>query len=301
VSGPIGFVGCGHMGGAMARRLLGKGHELVVCDPDAAVLRPLLDLGAQAEATPRAVADRAGIVFACLPSQAASREVALGAAGVVHGSAVRIHVETSTIGQPTIAAIEEGLRGRGIALLDMPVSGGPAWAAEGRLTTMLAGSPEALATLEPVLADLAGRVLVVGDAPGLAQVAKLVNNMISFAGMIAACEGMVLGVKAGMDATTLLEVVNAGSGRNTATTDKFPRAILPRSFDYGGPLSLGVKDIDLYLELGRAAGMPTFVGSHVAALWNYAVLQGPAGQDYSELVRHFEAWAGVEVKGRDVG
>lgn len=295
---PIGFIGCGHMGGAMALRLIDKGHRLVVCDPDPAMLRPLLDHGAEAAPTPRAVADQAAVVFACLPSREASRDVALGAQGVVHGAALRIHVEASTIGQPTIAAIEEGLLARGVALLDMPVSGGPKWAAEGQLTTMLAGAPEARATLDPILADLAKRVLVVGDRPGLAQVAKLVNNMISFAGMIAACEGMVLGVKAGLDAQTLLDVVNASTGRNSATADKFPRAILPRSFDYGGPLSIGVKDIDLYLELGRAAGMPTFVGAHVSTLWSYAVQQGPPGQDYSELVRHFEAWAGVEVTGR---
>ncbi|TPG58639.1 NAD(P)-dependent oxidoreductase [Roseomonas nepalensis] len=294
----IGFIGCGHMGGAMAARLLGKGHALVVCDPDAAALAPLLAGGAERAPTPRAVADQASIVFACLPSPEASLAVALGEEGVALGADVRVYVEASTIGQPTVSAIARGLEGTGIELADMPVSGGPAWAAEGNLTTILAASPAARARLDPVLPDLARRVLVVGDAPGLAQVAKLVNNLISFAGMLAACEAIVLGVKAGLDADLLLEVVNAGTGRNSATADKFPRAVLTRRFDYGGPLAIGTKDIDLYRELGRSLGMPTFVGDHVSTLWNYGVARGAPDQDYSELVRHFEAWAGVTVRGK---
>ncbi|MBI0537250.1 NAD(P)-dependent oxidoreductase [Roseomonas sp. KE2513] len=294
----IGFVGCGHMGGAMCARLLDTGYSLAVYDPDPAAVAPLVARGAEAVPSPRAVADQAAIVFACLPSREASLAVALGEDGVARGGAVQVYVEASTIGQPTITAIVRGLDGTGIELADMPVSGGPAWAAEGNLTTILAASAAAQARLAPVLADLARRVLVVGDAPGLAQVAKLVNNLISFAGMLAACEAIVLGVKAGLDADTLVDVVNAGTGRNSATADKFPRAVLPRSFDYGGPLAIGTKDIDLYRELGRSLGMPTFVGDHVSTLWNYGVSQGAPDQDYSELVRHFEAWAGVQVKGR---
>ena len=281
----------------MAARLLSQGRHLIVADRDPVTLRPFLDLGAEAVASPRDMADRAEVIFACLPSREASRMVALGEDGIVHGKAVRVYVEASTVGQATIAAIEEGFSSKGISLLDMPVSGGPPWAREGRLTAILAGPPEAREIVSPVLADLAQKVVVVGDRPGLAQVAKLVNNMISFAGMVAACEAIVLGVRAGLDARTLLDVVNAGSGRNSATSDKFPRAILPRTFDYGGPLSLGVKDIELYRDIGRSVGMPTTLGDMVGTLWRAAVESGRPGQDYSEIVRHFERMAGVEVKG----
>ena len=103
MTAPLGFIGCGHMGGAMALRLAEAGYSLVVCDPDATRLEPLLAKGAIAAATPREVADRAEIVFACLPSQKISRDVAYGDDGVVGGKAIRIYIESSTIGQPTIA------------------------------------------------------------------------------------------------------------------------------------------------------------------------------------------------------
>jgi 3-hydroxyisobutyrate dehydrogenase-like beta-hydroxyacid dehydrogenase len=121
---------------------------------------------------------------------------------------------------------------------------------------------------------IAGRVFHVGDRPGLGQIAKLANNMISAAGMAAACEAAALAVKAGLDAATLIEVVNAGTGRNTATTDKFPRSILPRSFDYGGRLATMYKDVRLCLEEAERRGVPMWVGSSVVQLWFEAMFLG---------------------------
>ncbi len=149
VTAPLGFIGCGHMGGAMALRLAEAGYSLVVCDPDATRLEALLAKGATAAATPREVADRAEIVFACLPSQKISRAVAYGDTGVVGGKAIRIYIESSTIGQPTVVAIADALAAANIAVLDMPVSGGPSWAREGKLTTILSGPKDARDTVAP--------------------------------------------------------------------------------------------------------------------------------------------------------
>ncbi|HWK97027.1 MAG TPA: NAD(P)-dependent oxidoreductase [Pseudolabrys sp.] len=294
----IGFIGCGHMGGAMAKRLIDNGYELVVLDRNPAVLKPLAEQGAIIAATPREVGDRAELVFACLPSREASVAVATGEDGIVAGKAVKIYVESSTLGQPTVDTIAARLASAGIAMADMPVSGGPKWAAEGRLTAILAAGPDVRAKLDPVLADLAKQVFVVGDKPGLAQVAKLVNNAISIAGMVVASEAIVMGVKGGVDADVLLDVINASTGRNSATVDKFPRAVLTRTFDYGGPLSIGTKDLELYLELGEALHYPTKVGARIAEIWEDAVKEGGAEQDYSEMARYFEKKAGVEVKGK---
>lgn len=298
MTAPLGFIGCGHMGGAMALRLAEAGYSLVVCDPDATRLEPLLAKGATAAATPREVADRAEIVFACLPSQKISRAVAYGDTGVVGGKAIRIYIESSTIGQPTVVAIADALAAANIAVLDMPVSGGPSWAREGKLTTILSGPKDARDTVGPILSHLAGRTIVVGDKPGLGQVAKIVNNALSLTAMMITSEAMVAGVKAGVDADALVEVINAGTGRNSATVDKFPKAVLPRTFAYGGPVSMGIKDMELYCDLGRASDASTPIGERVAQLWQVITDDIGANSDLTEMVRHFEKIAGVEIRGR---
>ncbi|MGD9922945.1 MAG: NAD(P)-dependent oxidoreductase [Pseudorhodoplanes sp.] len=294
---PLGFVGCGHMGGAMALRLVEAGYPLVVCDPDAAALAPLIEKGATAFETPREVADRAEIVFACLPSQEISKAVACGDDGVAHGKAIRIYIESSTIGQPTVTAIADRLAAANIAVLDMPVSGGPSWAREGKLTTILSGPEHARDAVASILSRLAGRTIVVGDTAGLAQVAKIVNNALSLTAMMITSEAMVTGVKAGVDAAALIEVINAGTGRNSASVDKFPKSVLPRKFAYGGPIGIGLKDMELYIDLGRTTGASTPVGATVADMWPVITEDVGAHSDLTAMVRYFEKIAGVEVRG----
>ena len=295
---PLGFIGCGHMGGAMALRLIEGGYSLVICDPDTAVLEPLIAKGAITAATPREVADRAETVLACLPSQRVSRAVAFGDNGVAGGKAIRIYIETSTIGPVTIGQIAERLAASNVAVLDMPVSGGPSWAREGRLTAILAGAADARETVAPVLSRLAGRTIVVGNKPGLAQVAKIVNNALSLTAMMITSEAMVAGVKAGVDADALIEVINAGTGRNSATVDKFPKAVLPRTFAYGGPVGMGIKDMQLYCDLGRASCASTPIGERVAEFWRVITEDIGPNSDLTEMVRYFEKIAGAEVRGR---
>jgi 3-hydroxyisobutyrate dehydrogenase-like beta-hydroxyacid dehydrogenase len=294
VKKPVGFIGCGHMGGAMAERLLGGGFELVVHDTDPGRLAAMAALGANPAESALDVANRAEIIFACLPSTDASRTVA---AAVAEGKAVRIYIETSTIGHPTMTSLANGLQPRGVAVLDMPVSGGPSWAREGKLTGILAGPEAARQAAAAVLACVAGRLIVVGEVPGQGQIAKIVNNMLSLTGMMVACEAIVAGVKAGIEAGKLIEVINAGTGRNSATADKFPKAILPRSFNYGGPIGLGNKDLSLYLELAGGADISLPLGHRVAELWQTITDDLGESADLSEMVRYFEKRAGVEVRG----
>ncbi len=294
MTGPVGFIGCGHMGGAMAQRLIEGGFDVICCDIDPDNAAAMAALGAKLAETPQSVADHAAVVFACLPSQEASLAVA---AGVAKGKAICVHVETSTIGQHTISSIADQLATRDIAVLDMPVSGGPLWAREGRLTGILAGPAEARAQAADALNCIAGRLIVVGDEPGQGQIAKVVNNMLSLSGMLIACEAIVAGVRAGVDAEKLLEVINAGTGRNSATADKFPKSILPRRFRYGGPIGLGIKDLALYLDLNPAPGTDPSLGHTMAELWNRITDDLGESVDLTEMVRYFEKRAGVEVRG----
>lgn len=297
----LGFLGLGTMGGPMCLRLLQAGFDVTVCEPDARRAQAAADAGALVRATPREVADRAEIVFASLPSRTISHEAALGATGVVHGKALRIYVETSTLGRPDIEVIAQGLTPRGIAVVDAPISGGGAAASAGTLSVLLAGPRDACATIRPALEAMASNVFDFGDVPGRAQVAKLINNLLSSAGLVTAIEGVVMGVKAGLDAQTLIEAINVSTGRNSATLEKFPRAILPRTFSYGGPLTIGLKDMELFLEEAQRQQSPLWVAPQVMALFREAAEHGFRDRDFLRIVQYVESLAGgVEVKGRNV-
>lgn len=298
----LGFLGLGTMGGPMCRRLLEAGFDVAVCEPDAARARAAADAGAEVCGSPRDVADRASKVFACLPSREVSRDAALGPHGVVHGSALRIYVEMSTIGRPDIEAIAAELAARDVAVVDAPISGGGAAAAAGTLSVLMSGPRAACHAIRPALAALAANVFDFGDVPGRAQVAKLINNLLSSAALVTSIEGVVMGVKAGLDAQTLIDAINVSTGRNSATLEKFPRAILPRTFKYGGPLTIGLKDMALFLEEAARQQAPLWVAPQVMALFREAEEHGYAEHDFLRIVQYVESLAGgVEVKGRGAG
>lgn len=297
----LAFIGCGAMGAPIAERLIDAGHALHIHDPNPAAIAPLVARGAIAEPSPRAAAERSDIAFACLPSPEVSRKVALGDGGIIGCKRLTAYVEMSTIGSKAVRAVAQGLAATGITVLDSPVSGGPRGARAGTLSTMVAGARATFETVKPLLDTVARNVFYIGEEPGLGQLTKLANNMISAAGMAAAFEASAMAVKAGVDARTLIETVNASTGRNSATMDKFPAAVLTRSFDYGGKLSTMYKDVLLCLEEARDLNVPMWVGSNVVQLWFHAMTQGRGNDDYTSLIKMIEDWAGVVVGGNDSG
>ena len=297
----IAFIGCGAMGAPMAERLIDAGHALSIYDPSPAATAPLVARGAVVASSPQAAAAASDVAFACLPSPEVSRKVALDVDGIIACKGLVAYVEMSTIGSKTIKAIAQGLGAAGIPVLDSPVSGGPRGARAGTLSTMVAGARATFESVKPLLETVARNVFYIGEAPGLGQVTKLANNMISAAGMAAAFETSAMAVKAGVDARILIETVNASTGRNSATMDKFPAAILTRSFDYGGKLSTMYKDVFLCLEEARELDVPMWVGSNVVQLWFHAMTQGRGNDDYTALIKMIEDWAGVVVGGNESG
>jgi 3-hydroxyisobutyrate dehydrogenase-like beta-hydroxyacid dehydrogenase len=281
------------MGAAIAKRLLSAGFPLMVHDLRPQACAALVGHGAQVAASPAEMADAAEVVFLCLPSIDAARDVVRQLAG---GRRLKTLVETSTVGPQAMHEMAAHLAAHGVAVLDAPVSGGPPAAEVGTLSLMYAGSDDTIAQVMPLLESMAGRRFDVGRTPGLAQVCKLVNNAISAAGMIAACEAIVVGVKAGLDPATLVNAVNAGSGRNAATLDKFPRAILPGTFDWGGPMGLMLKDLGLFIEQARAGGIATALARATLLAWEEAVRRNGFDADLSRVIRHLEIDAGVEVR-----
>jgi len=292
---PVGFVGLGAMGGRMAARLLAAGHALVVCDPDTAAVEAARAAGAGVAATPREVADSAEVVMVSLPRPAIVQEVALGPEGLAEGDAIKVYVDLSTTGVATAQTVSDGLAARRVAAVDAPVSGGPAGAEAGRLTLMVSGPDAAVQRVRPLVDAFAGNVFVVGSEAGQGQAAKVINNLMSACSIAITAEAMVLGVRAGLDPATLLDVIHVSSGANNAASDKFPKQVLTRAFAHGFRLDLMAKDVHLALDEARRRGVPMVLGSTVEELWGLADATGDDGRDCTEIVRMFEEWGGAEI------
>jgi 3-hydroxyisobutyrate dehydrogenase-like beta-hydroxyacid dehydrogenase len=283
------------MGGRMARRMIAAGHRLTIFDTSDAAAKPLVDLGAERAGSPADVASACEIVMASLPTPAVVHSVALGPNGIAEGKRVKVFVDMSTTGATYAKRIAEGLAPNGITAVDAPVSGGLAGAEKGTLAVMVSGPEELLPRLRPVL-EPCGTVFFVGRQPGQGQTMKLLNNLLSATALAISSEAVVLGVKAGLDAQQILDVINAGTGRNSATADKFPRFVLPRTFDAGFAIGLFNKDIRLCLEEADALGVPMVVGTAVRQLMAITLASEGYDADITEIVKPVERWAGVEVR-----
>jgi len=285
------------MGSHMAGRLLDAGFELTIHDVNDSAVARLEQRGARRAASPADVASAAETVLVSLPTPDVVQLVALSASGIIAGSKVRTFVDLSTTGPRVAVEVARSLAAKGIAAVDAPVSGGPAGAEKGTLAVMLACPRKLADELRPVL-DVIGKVFWIGEKPGMGQTMKLVNNLLSASALAITSEAMVLGCKAGLDPAVMLDVINAGSGRNTATQDKFPRCVLPRRFDFGFATELLFKDVRLCLEEGEALGVPMIVGNAVKQLLAITKAgQGP-GSDITQVVRTVEQWAGAKVEAK---
>ena len=290
----VGFIGLGNMGFPMARRLIQEGHDVVAFDTRSSALERLVALGAYAASSSKEVADRAETVMASLPSPAASVEVATGAAGVIEGSRVKRYVDLSTVGSQTAVRIHDLLAQRNIVAIDSPVSGGVGGAEKGSLAVMVSGPRTEFDVIRTAL-EAIGRPFYIGDKPGSAQTMKLANNILAANVLVATAEVVVMGVKSGLDPSVMIEVLNAGSGGTSASRDKFPRAILPRSFDYGFATGLMVKDVRLYLDEAKALGVPADVAETIGRLWEAAARDQGPDSDFTAVIKPFEKAAGVTV------
>ncbi|HXF90022.1 MAG TPA: NAD(P)-dependent oxidoreductase [Xanthobacteraceae bacterium] len=291
----IGFIGLGNMGAPMCRRLIEAGHRLIVFDVRREAVERMVKLGAEAAKTPAEVAARAETVLASLPSLEVGRKVAIGEDGIIRGNRVKRYVDLSTTGSRFAVEMHDALKERSIVQIDSPVSGGVAGAEKGTLAVMVSGPLAEIELLRPVLAVI-GKVFVIGEKPGAAQTMKLVNNFLSATAMAASCEAIAMGVKAELDPAVMVDVINAGSGCNTATTQKFPRSILPGTFDYGFGMGLMVKDVRLFLEELAQLGIPAEVAPAVGRLWEAALQEHGADTDFTRIAQTVEKKTGVVMR-----
>jgi 3-hydroxyisobutyrate dehydrogenase-like beta-hydroxyacid dehydrogenase len=292
----IGFIGLGKMGFPMARRLIEAKHQLVVFDTRKDAVDKLVALGAQAASSPKEVADRTETLMASLPSLQASLDVATGKDGAIDGKKIKRFVDLSTVGSQMAVRIHDLLKPRGIVQIDSPVSGGVGGAEKGTLAVMVSGPKAEFEAVKPAL-EVIGKVFFIGEKPGSGQTMKLANNFLSATAMVATSEAVVMGVKSGLDPNVMIEVINAGSGLNTASRDKFPRAVLPRSFDFGFATGLMVKDVRLCLDEMKSLGLSMEVAEAVGRLWEVVIREMGPESDFTTAIKPIEKAAGVVVGG----
>jgi 3-hydroxyisobutyrate dehydrogenase len=282
----VGFVGLGNMGEPMVRRLAAAGHT--VCGYDAAApARERLagTAGVTMAATPADVADAADVVILMLPDSNVVEQVLLGDGLLDRIKPPTVVVDMSSSEPARTRALAERAAGQGLTLIDAPVSGGVVGARDGSLTIM-AGGPEAtLATLRPLLGVLGSKIVHAGPGPGTGHAIKALNNLMSAAHLLVSSEAMLAGQAFGLDPAVMLDIVNDSSGRSGSTQTKWPRYILPATFDSGFSIAFMVKDMKIALQLADAAGTPAPLSRAAVAAWTAAGDEMPAGADHTEIAR----------------
>jgi 3-hydroxyisobutyrate dehydrogenase-like beta-hydroxyacid dehydrogenase len=291
-NGRIGFIGLGSMGSAMAPRLVESGYDVLGFDLNQVAVATFAAAGGTAADSVAHVGRSCSVVLMSLPTPAAMETVATA----LLETKPEIVIDLSTSGPRMSASVAKRLDQVGIVFVDAPVSGGRAGALAGNLSLMVAAPTDAWERVQPLLSNF-GKLFHVGDAPGQGQMMKLINNVLSVVALAVSCEGMALGAKAGLDPKTMLDVFNASSGRNSATVDKIPRAVVPRTFDFGFSTALSSKDVRLCLEEAEAMGVPMLMGSMARNLLGLTAARFGGDCDFTNMARVFEEWAGVQIGG----
>lgn len=286
----VGFLGLGRMGGPMAARLIGPIERLLVHDVSEAAVAALVAQGAEAAGSAAALGQRCDVVFTSLPTPPIVRQAV---EEVITGGSPRIVCDLSTSGPKLAKELDQLLAPKGVSSFDAPVSGGIARAVDGTLALMV-GGPEALyPELEPLLARF-GKPIYMGATPGAGQTMKLVNNLLGAVAIGVTAEGMAFGIKAGLDPARMIEVLNQSTGINSATRDKWPKAVLPRTFDFGFAAALSLKDTRLLMEEAAAMDVPLPLGAIVERHLERVLETYGQEADFTTIAKVVEADAGLD-------
>ncbi len=300
-----GFIGLGNMGTPMAGRLLKAGHDLIVFDVVPKILETFTQQngGYQAKSI-REVGEKSEIIITMLPNSEIVRNVTLGKetledslAGSMGEGALLVDMSSSS---PTATmTLGNILKDYGISMLDAPVSGGVSRAKAGNLAIMVGGKKADIERCRPLFDAMGSRVFETGEL-GSAHAMKVLNNMVSAAGMIAAAEALFVGMRFGMQPSVMLEVLNASTGKNNSTENKFGQFILSRHFNSGFSIENMAKDLTLAVELAHNTKTPVPMGAICRELWESAKMTLPSGADHTSVVRWYEDILKMELSTESV-
>ncbi len=292
----VGFIGLGKMGRPMTLNLLKNGHKVTVHNRSRGVVDELAAQGATPASSPQEVALASEIVLTCLPTPASVEEVYLGERGLIGAArSGQTLVDHSTVGLSLSKRLAAAAAERGAGFLDAPVSGGPLGAQNAALTIMVGGDAAVFEKALPVFQAMGKNIHHLGPA-GSGTIVKLVNQLLVCINMAAVVEGVMLGVKAGADLQTLLDVLGTSFGGSAMLTRAIP-LFQQRNFEPGTSVNLIIKDQGLIHELAGELGVRLLMGSQAKVIFEEASALGLGEKDMSALVIPQERIAGREVTG----
>jgi len=292
----LGFLGLGLMGYPMARNLLRAGHRVAVWSHTSEKARRLAsEGGAQFCDTPRQVAEQADCIFLCVGNTEMSREVILGADGLIQGAKRgTVIADASTVSPSESRAIGEALKAKGVDFLDVPCTGSTPGAEGGTLTFMIGGEQTVYEKVKPYF-DPMGKRLYYCGGPGMGLQAKLTQNLILSNILMAFNEGMVLAVKGGVDPKLMLDILDNSAAKSGLINYKAP-FVFRRDFSANFSVKWMDKDIGLMLDSGKELGVPLFLTGLTRQLFQAAIAKGHENEDICSTIKVLEEMAGVEVQ-----
>jgi 3-hydroxyisobutyrate dehydrogenase-like beta-hydroxyacid dehydrogenase len=292
----VGFIGIGNMGGPMCRNIIrNTNHEVVVFDLSAAAFKACTDLGASAASSVADLAGRCDVVITSLPLPRVVEDVALGSGGVAENARPgTVFIDLSTNAPATAKRVNDGMRAKGIPMLEAPVSGGTSRAKDGTIVIMVGGDAEVFEQQLPLLKSFSGEVVHVGDI-GMGSTAKLINNMLAFCNSAAAAEALMIGKRAGIDLHKLDNVIRNASGMSSGYANMAVKAF-KGEFEATFALDLAHKDLRLALEMADELGVPGLIAPQVMNLMRMARGMGLGGSDSCSIIRVYETALNEDVR-----
>lgn len=293
----IGFIGVGAMGKPMAKNLLKEGLTVYAFDVVKANVEELTPLGAIACETNHKVAASADVIFTSLPNASIVETVMNGSDGVFNSCRPgSIIIDMSSVSPASTLKMSKIAAQKGLSYVDAPVSGGTKGAEEGTLTIMVGASDAVFNTIAPILKIIGSNIYHVGDT-GLGDAIKIVNNLLLGCNMASLAEALVLGVKCGLKAETMQEIISSSSGRSYAMDAKYQKFIMAREFAGGFAMDLQHKDLGLALEAGKESNVPLPMTAMATQIFESGRAMGLGREDMSAVIKVWENMTGVKVAG----
>jgi 3-hydroxyisobutyrate dehydrogenase-like beta-hydroxyacid dehydrogenase len=290
----VGFIGVGNMGNPMAGNVLKGGFAMTVYDKNPKAMANLVEAGAHGAASVREVAERSEVVMTCLPASPDVEALYLDSGGLIDlARPGTVLIDLSSVLPSTPRKLEPRARARGVHFLESPVSGGVSGARAATLAVMVGGDPAILDRVRPVLKSIGPNIFSVGPV-GAGNTVKAINNMMACVNSLAMMEGVVLGVKAGLDPMIIYEVVKASSGGSKAL-ERIPTALVPRKFEPGFKVQLMNKDLETFNTIAKELHVPVSFSNVAQRYQQAAMAAGLADHDTSSCVQIIERLAAFEM------